>query len=148
PDTDQIRLSDDAIEPYLGPYQTLRAARQQDPAQLAEVYRDLESLVLTLDGLQPEKGHATLDVVRELMRKRVWFAEPWLSRAPQGGRGLVGGAGRGAGRGGKPGGVWMADKPEPFVPASADEFGGPPPRSGQNHFLGDVAPPVLAMDSR
>jgi hypothetical protein len=39
-------LSDDAIEHYIGRYQTMLAARQQDPAQLAEAYRDIESLVL------------------------------------------------------------------------------------------------------
>ena len=43
------------------------AARQQAPAHLAEAYRDIEALVLTIDGLQPDKGHATLSVVRELM---------------------------------------------------------------------------------
>jgi hypothetical protein len=31
-DTYQIRLSDDAIEHYIGQYQTMLAARQQDPA--------------------------------------------------------------------------------------------------------------------
>ena len=55
-DTHQIRLSDDAIMHYIGLYQTMLAARQQDPARLAEAYRDIESLVLTIDGLQPEKG--------------------------------------------------------------------------------------------
>jgi hypothetical protein len=54
------------------------AARQQDPERLADDYRDIASLVLTIDGLQPEKGHETLYVVRELRRKRVWFAEPLL----------------------------------------------------------------------
>jgi hypothetical protein len=68
-DTYQIRLSDNAIEHYIGQYQMMLAARQQDPAQLAEAYRDIASLVLTIDGLQPEKGHKTLYVVRELMRK-------------------------------------------------------------------------------
>src|SRR6266566_1905816 len=59
--------------------QTMLAARQQDPERLAEAYKDSEALVLTIDGLQPEKGHETLYVVRELTRKRVWFAEPLLS---------------------------------------------------------------------
>ena len=67
-DTHRIRLSEDAIETYIGRYQTMLAARQQDPARLAEAYRDIESLVLTIDGLQPEKGHETLYVVRELTR--------------------------------------------------------------------------------
>ena len=38
-----------------------------------------KSLVLAIDGLQPEKGHETLYVVRELTQKRVWFAEALLS---------------------------------------------------------------------
>jgi len=42
-ETHQIRLSDDAIEHYMGLYQTMLAARQQDPARLAEVYRDIEA---------------------------------------------------------------------------------------------------------
>ncbi len=59
-DTYRIRLSDDAIETYIDRYQTMLAARQHDPEQLAEAYRDIGSLVLTIDGLQPEKGHETL----------------------------------------------------------------------------------------
>jgi hypothetical protein len=49
-DTHQIALSDDAIEYYIGLYQTMLAARQQDPDRLAEAYRDIESLVLTIDA--------------------------------------------------------------------------------------------------
>jgi len=59
-DTHQIRLSDDAIENYSGQYQTMLAARQQDPERVAEAYKDSEALVLTIDGLQPEKGQETL----------------------------------------------------------------------------------------
>src|SRR6266581_3682156 len=44
-DTHQIRLSDDAIEHYIGRYQTMLAARQQDPARLADGYQDITSLV-------------------------------------------------------------------------------------------------------
>jgi len=43
----------------MGRYQTMLAARQHDPERLVEVYRDREALVLTIDGLQPEKGHET-----------------------------------------------------------------------------------------
>src|SRR5215218_9857226 len=88
-DTYAIRLSDDAIASYRGRYQTMLAARQQDPERLADDYRDIASLVLTIDGLQPEKGHETLYVVRELRRKRVWFAEPLLSSATQEGQRVI-----------------------------------------------------------
>ena len=141
-------MSDDAIENYIGQYQTMLAARQQDPAQLAEAYRDVESLVLTIDGLQPEKGHAPLYVVRELMRKRVWFAEPLLSSATQEVRRLIVVARQGAERLDKPVRVWRSDKQDAFVTAIADEFVGTPHRYCQNHFLRDLAQPVLDMDRR
>src|SRR2546421_6663399 len=147
-DTHQIRLSDDAIENDIGQYQTMLAARQQDPTQLAEAYRDIASLVVTIDGLQPEKGHETLSVVRELMRKRVWCAEPLWSRATQEVRRLIVVARQWAERLDKPVRVWMSDKQDAFVTAIADEFVGTPHRYCQNHFLRDVAQPVLDMDSR
>jgi hypothetical protein len=147
-DTDQIRWSGAAIEPDIGQYPTVLAARQQDPAQLAEAYRDIESLVLTIDGLPPEKGHETLDGVRELRRKRGWCAAPLWSRAPQEGRRLIVVARQWAERLAKPVRGWMSDKQEAFVTAIADEFVGPPHRSCHNHCLRDVAQPVRDMESR
>src|SRR5712691_2018182 len=145
-DTHWIRLSDDAIENYIGRYQTMLAARQQDPEQLAEVYRDIESFVLTIDGLQPEKGHETLYVVRELMRKRVWFAEPLLSSAEQEVHRVIVLARQWAERLAKPVRAWMSDKQDAFVKAIATEFPGIPHRYCQNHFVRDLAKPVLDMD--
>ena len=147
-DTHQIRLSDDAIEHYIGLYQTMLAARQQDPAQLAEAYRDIPSLVLTIDGLQPEKGHEMLYVVRELMRKRVWCAEPVLSSATPEVRRLIVVARQWAERLDKPVRGWMSDKQDAFVKAIASEFPGTPHRYCYHHFLRALAQPVLEMDSR
>jgi hypothetical protein len=147
-DTHQIQLSDDTIEHYMGLYQTILAARQQDPERLAEVYREIEALVLTIDGLQPEKGHDTLYVVRELMSKRVWFAEPLLSSAPQEVQRLIVVARQWAERLAKPVRMWMSDKQEAFVKAIATEFPDTPHRYCQNHFLRDLAKPVLEMDSQ
>ena len=146
-DTYKIQLSDDAIERYLGRYQTMLAARQQDPARLLVAYRDITSLVLTIDGLQPEKGHETLYVVRELMGKRVWFAEPLLSSATQEVRRLIALARQWAESLDKPVRVWMSDKQDAFVKAIAAEFEGIPHRYCHNHFLRDVAQPVLELDS-
>jgi len=147
-DTHRIRLSDDAIETYIGRYQTMLAARQHDPEQLVEAYRDIGSLVLTIDGLQPEKGHETLYVVRELMRKRVWFAEPLLSSATQEVRRLIILARQWAAHVDKPVRAWMSDKQDAFVTAIADECVGVPHRYCHNHFLRDVAQPVLDLDSQ
>jgi hypothetical protein len=141
-------LSDDAIASYLGRYQTMLAARQQDPERLADDYRDIASLVLTIDGLQPEKGYETLYVVRELRRKRVWFAEPLLSSATQEVRRVIVLARQWAERLDKPIGVWMSDKQDAFVQAIGMEFPPTPHRYCQNHFLRDVAKPVLELDSQ
>jgi hypothetical protein len=105
-------------------------------------------LVLTIDGLQPEKGHETLYVVRELMGKRVWFAEPLLSSATQEVRQLIILARQWAAHLDKPVRAWMSDKQDAFVTAIADEFVGVPHRYCHNHFLRDVAQPVLDMDSQ
>src|SRR5229473_4996037 len=147
-DTYTIRLSDDAIASSLGRYQTMLAARQQDPERLADDYRDIASLVLTIDGLQPEKGHETLYVVRELRRKRVWFAEPLLSSATEEVQRVIALARQWAERLAKPVGVWMSDKQDAFVQAIAMEFPHTPHRYCQNHFLRDVAKPVLELDSQ
>ena len=59
-DSYDLRLSDDAIEDHMTSYQNMVAARHQDQEQLTSVYRDTKEIVLTMDGLQPEKGHETL----------------------------------------------------------------------------------------
>ena len=124
------------------------AARQQDPERLADAYRDIASLVLTIDGLQPEKGHETFYVVHELRRKRVWCAEPLLSSATPEVQRVIVLARQWAERLAKPVGVWMSDKQEAFVQAISTEFPNTPHRYGHNHFLRDVAKPVLALDSQ
>src|SRR5262245_36263450 len=142
-----IPLSDDAIAGYLKRYRLMVAARQQDPDQLARAYRDIDDLVLSIDGLQPEKGHETLYVVRELRAKRVWFAQPLLSSAAAEVRPLIAQAKDWAQKLGKPVRLWMSDKQDAFVQGIAAEFPGVPHRYCQNHFLRDVAKPVLEQDS-
>ena len=58
-----IKLSDDAIAKYIRRYQVMLAARQQDPQALRRQYESVDEIVLSIDGLQPEKGHQTLYVV-------------------------------------------------------------------------------------
>ena len=61
-------MSDDAIGQYIHRYQVMLAARQQDPDALLRQYEAVDEIILSIDGLQPEKGHETLYVVRELTR--------------------------------------------------------------------------------
>jgi hypothetical protein len=146
-DSYRIRLSDDAISSYLQRYRCMVAARHQDAALLAEAYRDSGSLVLTIDGLQPEKGHETLYVVRELRGKRVWFAEALLSSTTDEVQRLLRKAKDWAQQLGKPVALWMSDKQDAFVKGIKAEFPDTPHRYCQNHFLRDLAKPVLEQDS-
>jgi hypothetical protein len=80
-DTYHMPLADDAIERSIHRYHQMLAARHGDPQQLAAAYAQVDAVILSIDGLHPEKGPATLYVVRELERKRVWCAEALLSSA-------------------------------------------------------------------
>lgn len=146
-DSFAIDLSDDAIERYLQRYQIMVAARQQDFELLRDLYRDADGFHLTIDGLQPEKGHETLYVVREVGQKRVWFAEPLISSSESEVRRLLVRARQMAEQLGKPVLSWMSDKQEAFVKGIAAEFPEVPHRYCQNHFLRDLAKPVLEQDS-
>jgi hypothetical protein len=108
----------------------------------------MKERLLVQSRLQPEKGHATLYVVRERECKRVWFAEPLLSSATTEVQPLLVQARVWAERLGTPVRLWMSDKQEAFVRGIAAEFPGVPHRYGAHHFLRDVAKPVLDADSR
>lgn len=142
-----IQLSADAIEQYVRRYQVMLAARQQDAESLRRQYPSGAEIILCIDGLQPEKGHETLYVVRELTRKRVWFAEPLLSATAGEVRRLIAQAKEWAESLGTPVALWMSDKQDAFVTALAAEFPDVPHRYCDNHFLRDLAEPVLEADS-
>jgi hypothetical protein len=142
-----IKLSEDAIDQYIRRYQAMLAARQQDAESLRRQYESVAEIILSIDGLQPEKGHETLYVVRELTRKRVWFAEPLLSATEDEVRCLIRKAKEWAESLARPVGLWVSDKQDAFVTAIAAEFPDVPHRYCDNHFLRDVAKPVLEADS-
>jgi hypothetical protein len=146
-DSHDVRLSDDAVEKYVRRYQTMLAARHQDPQLLAEEYRRVKGLVLTIDGLQPEKGHETLYVVRELSRRRVWFAQSLLSSSASEVQRLLELARDWALRLDRPVTAWVSDKQDAFVTGIAAVFPGVPHRYCQNHFLRELAKPVLEVDA-
>jgi hypothetical protein len=142
-----IKLSEDAIDRYIRRYQVMLAARHQDPESLRRYYAATAEIILCIDGLQPEKGHETLDVVRELTGKRVWFAEPLLSATAAEVRRLIVRAREWAEALGKPVALWLSDKQDAFVTGIAAEFPEVPHRYCANHFLRDRAKPVLEADS-
>jgi hypothetical protein len=146
-DDHRIKLSDDAIEEYIRRYQAMLAARQQDAESLRRHYESATEIILCIDGLQPEKGHEALYVVRELTRKRVWFAEPLLSATEDEIRRLIRKAKEWAQSLGVSVGLWMSDKQDAFVQGIAAEFPDVPHRYCDNHFLRDLARPVLEADS-
>ncbi len=146
-DSYDILLSDDAIEDHIASYQNMVAARHQDLREMENAYRDTGDVVLTIDGLQPEKGHETLYVVREVTRNRVWFAEPLLSGATDEIRKLFVRAKELAGKLNLKVVLWISDKQDAFLKCIAEEFSGVPHRYCENHFFRDLAKPILDMDS-
>jgi hypothetical protein len=146
-ETYHIPLSTDTLRTSLQRYQNVVAARQQDPQQLAHAYRGIKSLVLTIDGLQPEKGHETLYVVRELNAKRVWFGEALLSSTADEVHRLLVRAHQWAEALSIPVRLWISDKQDAFVKGIAKEFPKVPHRYCANHFLRDLAKPTLEIDS-
>lgn len=142
-----IKLSEDSLARYIRHYQAMLAARQEDPEALRRQYEGVEEIILSIDGLQPEKGHETLYVVRELTQKRVWFAEALLSATADEVRRLIAKAKEWAAGLGTSVALWMSDRQDAFVTGIAAEFPGVPHRYCQNHFLRDVAKPVLEADS-
>ena len=142
-----IKLSEDAIDQYIRRYQAMLAARQQDVESLRRQYESVAEIILSIDGLQPEKGHETLYVVRELTQKRVWFAEPLISATEDEVRYLIKKAKEWAESLGRPVGLWVSDKQDAFVKGIAAEFPDVPHRYCDNHFLRDLAQPVTEADS-
>lgn len=146
-DTYRVGISDDAIEDYTAKYEAMVAARESDIERLVEEYRDVSHLDLSIDGLQPEKGHETLYVVRELSRKRVWFATPLLSSAKGEVHRLIEYTKEIVEQIGKPVRCWISDKQNAFVTGVAAHFPGVPHRYCQNHFMRGVAKQTLEQDS-
>lgn len=146
-DTHGVEVSADVVEDYTAKYEVMVAARESDIERLIAEYRDAPYLDLSIDGLQPEKGHETLYVVRELVQKRVWFATPLLSSAASEVHRLIERAKEIAQRIGKPVRCWISDKQDAFVTGVAAQFPGVPHRYCQNHFMRDVAKQTLELDS-
>ena len=146
-DSYAIKLTEPCIGLYVQRYQTMVAARQQDFEAMQRQYEGVDDIILTIDGLQPEKGHETLYVVRELTQKRVWFAEPLLSATTAEVQRMIAQAKQWAERLDKRVILWISDKQDAFVKGIAAEFSGVPHRYCDNHFLRDVAKPVLEADS-
>jgi hypothetical protein len=142
-----IKISEDSIARAIRFSQVILAARQQDPDVLRQQYAPVTEIILSIDGLQPEKGHETLYVVRELTQKRVWFAEPLISATADEVRRLIKDAREWAEALGKTVVLWLSDRQDAFVTGIAAEFPDVPHRYCANHFWRDVAQPVLEADS-
>ena len=85
--------------------------------------------------------------MRELTQKRVWFAEPLISTTADEVRRLIAQAKAWARSLNKTVGLWISDKQDAFVTGIAAEFPDVPHRYCDNHFLRDLAKPVLEADS-
>jgi hypothetical protein len=145
-DSHRVVLSDDTIEEYVHRYELVVAARQGDLARIRTLYASSPGLMLSIDGLQPEKGHETLYVVRELTVGRVLFAEPLLSSTAEELERLFVRARDLAAALGKPVLGWITDKQAAFVSGIAKVFPNVPHRYCKLHFVRALAADVLADD--
>jgi hypothetical protein len=145
-DAHAIKLSEDAIARSLRRYQAILAARQQDPEALRHHDASVDQIILWIDGLQPETGPETLDVVRERTQKRIWFAEPLISATAAEVRRLIATARQWAEALDQPVALWLSDQQVAFVTGIAAEFPDVAHRSCDNPFLRDLAQPVLEAD--
>lgn len=123
------------------------SARHQDLNRWREEYKDCSDLILTIDGLQPSISHETLYVVRELRKERIWFAEPLLGAITDEIRKLIRRAKELSQQLNKSVRGWVSDKQDVFVTTIAAEFPNTLHRFCDNHFLRDLAKPVLEKDS-
>jgi len=142
-----IHVSDDTVAEYARRYQQMVAARQHDPEEFRRAYQGVNGLVLSIDGLQPEKGHETLYVVREIGPKRVWFAQALLSGNAAELQKVLRRAQEMVEQLGVPVRCWISDKPDALVRGIAQVFPDVPHRYCDNHFLRDLAQPMLEADS-
>ena len=146
-ETYQIIISHDIVENHIRYYQTIVSARQSDFQILSKEYCNTSDVILSIDGLQPEKGHETLYVVREVRQKRVLFAEPLLSSTYGEVERLLIRAKECVAQMNLPVRLWISDKQDAFVKGIASVFPGVPHRYCDNHFLRDLAKIVLETDS-
>jgi hypothetical protein len=142
-----IPLSEDAIEQYVFRYQGMVAAEQQDPEEFKRAYQGVKGVALSIDGLQPEKGHETLYVVREIGQNRVWFAVALLSSTDAEIKRVLVRAREMVEQLGLPVECWVSDKQKAFVTGINEVFKGVPHRYCENHCLRDLAKPMLMDDS-
>jgi hypothetical protein len=124
------------------------AARHLDRSELVDAYANVPDLVLAIDGLQPEKGHETLYVVRELNAPRVWFAVPLLSSTAAEIEALFVRAHDIATALDKPVRAWVSDKQDAFVSGIAKTFPETPHRLCKIHFVRAVAKETRAEDGK
>lgn len=143
-----IVFSPDTIENYVRRYERMVAARHVDMSELVDAYANVPDLVLAIDGLQPEKGHETLYVVRELNAPRVWFAVPLLSSAAAEVEALFVRARDLATALGKPVRAWVSDKQDAFLSGIAKTFPETPHRLCKIHFVRAVAKETRAEDGK
>jgi hypothetical protein len=114
---------------------------QHDEELIAQL-QTLDGIILAIDGVQPEKSHETLYILRDGRSGRVWGAktllssataeiEPWIEEVLGLGLPIVG---------------VISDKQESLCLAVDPKLPMVPHQLGHFHYLKDVAPPVCEAD--
>lgn len=84
-----VRIAERTVEHLLARYEELVSVGLEERARRCRVLKEQGRVVLALDGLQPDKGHEVLWVVREVLSKEVLLARPLLGSSQQDLEGLL-----------------------------------------------------------
>jgi hypothetical protein len=139
-----VRISVKEVQLLSEVYLALVETVIKDDQQVLEQLREQGGIVLSIDGVQPEKGNETLWLLRDLESGRVLLARNLLSSGSQELRPLLGEV--------KELGVpirgVISDKQESVCLAVERELPGVAHQLCQFHYLRDVAQPVCEADRR
>jgi hypothetical protein len=84
-----VRMAERTVEHLLARYEERVSVSLEERARRCRVVKEQGRMVLALDGLQPDKGHEVLWVIREVLSKEVLLARSLLGSSQQDLEGLL-----------------------------------------------------------
>lgn len=138
-----VAIAERTVEHLLARYEELVGLRWSDRSRLQAMLAQQGRLIVALDGLQPDKGHEVLWVVREVLSREVLGAQSLLSSTQAALEGVLTQALTGLDA---PVVGVISDGEEAIRKAVAAVLPGVPHQLCQYHYLREAAKPVWEAD--
>lgn len=138
-----VAIAERTVEHLLSRYEELVGLRWSDRARLREVVTQQRRLVVAVDGLQPDKGHEVLWIVRDVLSGEVLGAQSLLSSTQTALEGLLSEALAGLE---VPVVGVISDGEEALRKAVAAVLPGVPHQLCQYHYLREATRPIWEAD--